>query len=190
MVHAFPRPRLLPLILAAIVLAGCATAPGTPSGGAWPPVNPGAVDGLVPPDGAAADALLAGEQQWMQQLFNGTPVDVQADTGGAVRVEVPLAYAFDDGQSKPKPPMLAVLDKVTQSMLRQPRTTLQLAPPGPAARERLAALRSYLISKGLAPTRLLPTAPREADKVLLRLLPPAQAASSEPNSGSALVRGR
>jgi hypothetical protein len=185
------------LVLVAAALAGCAgkplqRAPGDAGGGPRGEVElPGP---MVSP--------LAGEQRWMEQLFDGTPVVVQGEPDGAVVVEVPVAHAFDAQLAAPKPPMRAVLDKITLSMLRQPRAQLQIGPPGPAARERLAALRSHILGKGIASPRLAATAPRQSDMVLLRLLPPpstreapaaaagGQATSSDANSGSALVRGR
>jgi hypothetical protein len=170
------RPLLLALTIA--VLAGCAGKPvsrapaeaGLPAGtargdGPWLP-------GSTPP----ATSPLAGEQRWMEQLFDGTPVVVEGEADGSVLLEVPIAYAFDGQAAAPKPPMRAVLDKITQAMLRQPRSQLQMGPPGPAARERLAAMRSHLTGKGIASPRLLATAPRQSDMVLLRLSPPPPSA--------------
>lgn len=147
---------------ATLVLAGCA---GTPSKGGSRPAT-AAATGPVMPSGP-----LAGEARWLQSLFNGTPVQVVPEPEGALRLEVPMSYAFDGESAVPKPPLKAVLDKVALSLYRQPTARVHLGPPGPAARERLAALRSYLGTKGVTPQRMLAAAPAQADQLLLRLTP-------------------
>lgn len=200
--------RLVPITLAAALLAGCASqrpAPrgagdsaGTPTSPPSTTSQPGTAAAPAPrsdsiwsiftPSPPPPPSPLAGEQRWMEQLFDGTPVQVAGEADGSVLVEVPIAFAFDGQASAPKPPMRAVLDKITLAMLRQPRASLQIGPPGPAARERLAAMRSHLAGKGIAAPRLVATAPRQVDMVLLRLSPPPptppQAAGSLPAPGA------
>ncbi len=98
---------------------------------------------------------LAAELQWLADLFKGTPVQVVGESAGsAVRLEVPLRFAFDAGSNQPKPPLQAVLQRVGQSLKRQPTARLALAAPGPGADERQRAMQSQLLTMGLAAHRV------------------------------------
>lgn len=149
----------LPLVL---LLAACGSTP--PPGGRTPAVP-------LPPGPVAPTGPLAAEARWLQSLFKGTPVTVAPERDGALSVEVPIAHAFTGDGAAPRPALKAVLDRVALSLYRQPTARVHLGPPGPAARERLAALRRYLGGKGVLPQRMLATAPAEPDQVLLRLTP-------------------
>lgn len=164
--------------MAALLLAGLqacqtsrppATAPGVP-----PPVEPAAPSA---PPAMPADAPLAAEARWLAELFGGTPVLVSGERDGSVRLAVPMRYAFDAPASSaaaaPKPPLQAVLDKLSQSLKRQPAAKLQAAPPaGPGSAERLAAIRTHLAGRGVASWRVAAGGRPGADQVVLRLLPP------------------
>ena len=140
---------------AALLLAGCAGTPLAPAAGS-------------PPAVAEVPAPLAAEQHWLAQLFEGTPVTVGATDQGAVRVEVPLKYAFDPGRPAIKPPLNAVLDKVAASLARQKHARLQLAAPA----ERGDSVRSAMLARGIPPARIDRLPPR-SDAVELRLFAPA-----------------
>lgn len=131
---------------------------------------------------SASETPLAGEARWLTELFAGTPVQVVSERDGSVRVAVPMKYAFDPvpatgsapaAANAPKPPLQAVLDKVSQSLKRQPTAKLQAAAPvGPRSAERFAALRSHLATRGVPNWRVAAANPPAEDQVLLRLVAP------------------
>lgn len=147
------KTRLLsPLMLAAALLAGCAsqkpplqTAPGAP-----PPGRPGAA---AP---APAPVTLPAEQKRLAELFRGTPVLVELTGEGALRVEVPLKYSFDKGKSAVRPPLAKVLDHLVPSAKAPGAKTRVTASgdsgAGTLAKDRAAAARDYLVGKGAPPT--------------------------------------
>jgi hypothetical protein len=165
------RTGLCLLVLAA--LQACRTAPTTA-----PAPAPGEPEVTAPVPGKPAmppDAPLAAEARWLGELFAGTPVQVSGERDGSVRLAVPMKYAFDaPPAAAPKPPLQAVLDKLSQSLKRQPAVKLQAAPPaGTGSAERLAAIRSHLAGKGVPSWRVAATSPAGDDQVLLRLVAPA-----------------
>lgn len=168
--------RLLRLGLAGLLLAGlqaCQTArtPAPPAAGAEP-AAPGGTSAMP------ADAPLAAEARWLGELFDGTPVKVTGERDGSVQLVVPMQYAFDapvaKGTAVPKPPLQAVLDKLSQSLKRQPAAKLQASPPaGGASADRLSAIRNHLAGRGVPAWRVAAagSAP-DAQHLLLRLVPP------------------
>lgn len=186
--------------LTGLVLPGCSSVPkSSPSGGVLGRgPAPGAMgrSGSLPPDGATTplpgtapvpglaveptsreQQALATERQWLQAWFKDTPVRIAEEPGGLI-VEVPIAFAFDKARSEPKPPLLAVLDKVSQSLLRQPQARLGLvAAPDDGnavattalATQRAAQVRRYLIGRGVAASRLGPPAGTSAAALQLRM---------------------
>ncbi len=152
----------------ALGLAGCAGPVLSPS-----PAPPGAAVPAPPAEpprpGQAPLTVLAGEVKWMQALFDGTPVRVASESDGSMRVDVPMTFAFDDKSPTPKPPLRAVLDKVSATMSRQPSARIQLAAPGVAARA--SAMRTYLGSRGILALRVTTTPPATNELVVLRVVP-------------------
>ena len=148
------------------LLGGCATKPTTP-----PTSPPAAGTPPQPPraPGQPAPTVLAPEVQWMKQLFEGTPVAITTEPDGAMRVEVPMAFSFDDKSPTPKPPLKAVMDKVAQSLARQASAKVHVATPGPVARG--AAMRSYLMGRGVIGLRVVVLASAPSDGVTLRVVP-------------------
>lgn len=170
---------------AAVVLLAALQACQTPSpagpGGPVPSATeaPSAVD--KPP--LPPDAPLAAEARWLTELFAGTPVQVVGERDGSVRLSVPMKYAFDPvpvaapagtaAGVAPKPPLQAVLDKLSQSLKRQPAAKLQAAAPaGPRSAERLAAVRNHLATKGVPNWRVASASPPAEDQMLFRLVAP------------------
>lgn len=169
------------------VLAACSTwtappspAPAGAGRGAQPPVGsapsrpPADTRALAPapaaPTPAPAPAPLASESRWLSELFGATPVTVRDGSDGSVELTVPTVHAFEAGGHQPKPAIKAVLDRLAQSLLRQPTARLQLTAPSPAARA--AALKDHLGSRGIPPWRIqAATASASTAPVLLRLLP-------------------
>ena len=145
------KTRLLsPLMLAAALLAGCAsqkpplqTAPVAPPAG-----RPGAA--------APAPVTLPAEQKRLAELFRGTPVVVELTGEGALRVEVPLKYSFDKGKSAVRPPLAKVLDHLVPSAKAPGAKTRVTASgdsgAGTLAKDRAAAARDYLVGKGAPAT--------------------------------------
>jgi hypothetical protein len=144
------------------VLAGCASV-ATPPGKTPPPAEAPPRPGQPPP------GVLAAEVQWMKQLFDGTPVVIAAESDGAMRIDVPLDFAFDDKSPAPKPPLRAVMDKVSTTLARQPSAKVHVATPGPVARA--AAMRSYLQTRGVIGLRVVVLAQAPGDAVMLRVVP-------------------
>src|SRR3982751_940393 len=142
------------------LIGGCATkptAPPPPPTAGTPAPEPPRAPGQPPP------TVLAAEVQWMKQLFDGTPVAITSERDGAMRVDVPMAFSFDDKSPTPKPPLKAVMDKVAQSLARQASAKVQVATPGPAARG--AAMRSYLMGRGVIGLRVVVLANAPSDAV-------------------------
>ncbi len=192
---SLPSPSALPiqlriglglgLALALAALSGCQTSRPTavaaavpasaPSGAARAPEA--APPAAARPAPAVPDGPLASEARWLGEWFASTPVRVAAERDGSVLLTVPMKFAFDDTKADaPKAPLQAVLDKLSQSMKRQPMARLQAASVGPGADVRLTAIRSHLAGRGVANWRVAAapsTAGTAAGNMYLRLVPPA-----------------
>lgn len=171
---------------ASLWLAGCAqtpnSAPGTRPGaaaaasGVAPSARteprhgaPGSPSASAAAGTASAAATpLSSEQRWLSQWFDGTPVRITGQSDGrALLLAVPLDFAFDAQSPRPKPALQAVLDKVGQSLKRQPATRLRIGAPGPAARALSA--RAHVLAQGVASYRVEASAQTVGEDVLLRL---------------------
>lgn len=154
------------VIAVVVALGGCAT-----TGGSGP--------GSSPAPTAQQAAALATERQWLQSWFKGTPVRVEQRGEGPVDVDVPREFSFDAGRSNVKPPLGAVLDKVAESLRREPQLKLVLiaAPgdtmPGDAslALRRATQVRTRLVDRGVPAGQLGPPEPASGVAVQLRLAP-------------------
>lgn len=155
--------------VAMFVLHGCGTATRT--------AEPPAATTPAPAQPAAPRSSSLGvERQWLQSWFEGTPVHIVQQRDGAVSVEVPREFCFDGGQSKVKPPLAVVLDKVAQSLLRTPNARLELlaapgdgAEPSPLAQQRSKQLRRYLLARGVPAAQLGRPGVTMAEAVQLRM---------------------
>jgi hypothetical protein len=146
------------------LLAACGTAPTGPAAASSAP-SPAE----QPRPGQPPPNVLAAEVTWMRQLFDGTPVAIVAEDDGAMRVDVPLAFSFDDKSNAPKPPLRAVMDKVAQTLARQPSAKVHVGTPGPAART--TAMRNYLVGRGVVGLRVVALNPPPSSTVTLRVVP-------------------
>lgn len=147
-----------------LLVAGCATR--SPSPPAYPAPSPAVPEARAPaPPAAPKPSPLAAEQRWLTQLFEGTPVIISGDSDGALRLAVPLEHSFETSSNVPKPALKAVLDKVGQSLKRQPTSRLAIRAPG---RERAQAARAHLLGRGVAKYRVT-AEPAGAEGVVLRL---------------------
>jgi outer membrane protein OmpA-like peptidoglycan-associated protein len=143
------KTRLLsPLMVAAALLAGCASTK--------PPLQTAPVAPPKPGVAAPAAVTLPAEQKRLAELFRGTPVVVELTGEGALRVEVPLKYSFDKGKSAVRPPLAKVLDHVVPSARSVGASTRITASgdsgAGTLAQDRAAAARDYLVGKGVPVT--------------------------------------
>lgn len=153
----------------ALLLAGCAGVSRSPQRAQPATAEPQGLTPTPAPTASAADqraaapAALSAQRKWLQSLFAGTPVRITQTRDGPVAVDVPREFCFEPGQSAIKPPLAAVLDKVSQSMRRAPLARLTLlAAPGdagsagspPLAQQRAAQLQKHLLSRGVAATRI------------------------------------
>jgi outer membrane protein OmpA-like peptidoglycan-associated protein len=191
--------RLLTFIFALLALGGCAVQPTS----APVPVTvaPGAAPAPVPaatPPSAAASApspaaqrsatvsTLAIERQWLASWFKGTPVVVAQRDDGAVTVDVPRQFCFERGKETLKPALVAVLDKVAESLRRVPLAELRVvAAPGDVAgavaggtalgQQRAVRVQDHLRSKGVPAARLGKPSVAPGMAVQLRIEPSSPA---------------
>ena len=150
----FPRPGALPCcaLAVALQLAACTLVK--------PPQAPASAPAAQP--AAAASSALRTEQRWLQSWFEGTPVKISMDGDDVLAVEVPREFCFDAGRSQIKPALAAVLDKVAQSLRRNPSSRVGLlAGPSDAAgaaptlaTARASAVHLHLRNRGVAGSRL------------------------------------
>ena len=169
------------LLLAALSLCGCASAPQTPSSTSPAPPSAQAPAASAPPPTAAQQrtanaSTLAVERQWLASWFKGTPVVVAQRPDGAVVVDVPREFCFDPGHDAIKPALAAVLDKVAQSLRRTPIAELHLiaAPADPNGVAALGVQRAtkvfeYLRTRGVAVGRLAKPSATSGSAVQLRM---------------------
>lgn len=188
--------------MVSLLLSACQstapTGPASPAAAATTsPAQPPVTGAEPAPPILPPSAPLAAEARWLGDLFAGTPVQVSGDRDGSVRLQVPMKYAFDASAkppaatTAPKAPLQAVLDKLSQSLKRQPSARLQAAAPGPASAERLAAIRSHLAGKGVANWRVAQAGVQADGHVLLRLVPaPAGLRQLDDNSLPPTSAGR
>lgn len=153
------------------LLAGCASGP--------PRADAPLPGSVVATPARPADNALASEQRWLGRLFADTPVQIALQRDGVLGVEVPLDFSFDAGSARVKPPLAKVLDYVAQSATRQISVRLHVAAPTDArggaaalALRRAAAVRAYLVGRGVSPQRFSEPAAAERANVVLRLEPP------------------
>jgi outer membrane protein OmpA-like peptidoglycan-associated protein len=151
-----------------------------------PPIGPAAtasVAGSVAPapaasadQHAAAAPSLAVERQWLQSWFKGTPVVIAQSSVNTVSIDVPREFCFDATQTKIKPPLAAVLNKLSESLGRVPsaRVAVLAAPEDkgnakPLSQERGDQMRRQLLSRGVAAARIGTTTTATTSGVQLRI---------------------
>jgi outer membrane protein OmpA-like peptidoglycan-associated protein len=141
-------PRWVSVGVVALSILGCATAPTT---------GPAAPAAAAPRRVATLDA----ERQWLQSWFSGTPVLIEYREGGPLSIDVPLEFSFDTGRSSVKRPLAVVLDKVAESLRRNPPVRLErvAAPADGAAgsalaQQRATQVRKHLLARGVPAAQL------------------------------------
>jgi outer membrane protein OmpA-like peptidoglycan-associated protein len=131
---------------------------------------------------AATPAALTVERQWLLSWFKGTPVVIEATDNDGTGVQVPLEFSFKSGGAAVQPALVAVLDKVAESLRRVPSSALvRVSAPGDGtgassssrdvtlALERAAAMRQHLRSRGVPAARLAQPSAATGGAVLLRI---------------------
>ena len=183
----------LSIALAGLVLVGCAGAP-TSVPVTVAPASAAATATPSPPASApgpsaqrtATVSTLAVERQWLASWFKGTPVVVLQRDDGAVTVDVPRQFCFERGKDAPKPALVAVLDKVAESLRRVPLAELRVvAAPGDVAgpavggaalgQQRAVRVQDHLRSRGVPAARLGKPAVAPGAAVQLRIEPSSPA---------------
>lgn len=157
------RLRSLAATAALLAIAGCAVPPAAPPS---PPLPPG-----------ASISTASDEAQRLRQLFDGTPVAIEATREGRLRVAVPQRFAFDAGRSAVKAPLAKVLDHLSASVKRLGDVELRItAASDPKASprlatERAAAARDYLVGRGVPASRFALLQSGEIDGIELLVGP-------------------
>ena len=147
----------------AALVAACAHAPtATTAPGSSPGSTAKAPNAAT--KAASTKANLAVEKLRLAELFRGTPVVISLQPDGSLRADVPLHFSFDPGKSAVKPPLAAVLDRIASGQVNEITHVVIAAPADPPpvksptlASERATAVRDYLVSRGLAASRLAVT---------------------------------
>jgi outer membrane protein OmpA-like peptidoglycan-associated protein len=116
--------------------------------------------GAVPAPGPSTHAALVTEQQWLEQWFKGTPVAISLQGTNVLEISVPQGNSFEVGSPLPRPALVAVLDRVAESLRRQPGTRVTVTAAAdvggaPAlAQARALRVRDHVVGRGVAPTRV------------------------------------
>jgi outer membrane protein OmpA-like peptidoglycan-associated protein len=169
----------LGLTLAIVISAtGCSSVapPASSAGSANAPGSAVPAPAAPSDQHAPAPASLAVERQWLQTWFKGTPVVIAQTSVNTLNIDVPREFCFDATQTKVKPPLVAVLDKLSESLVRVPSARVAvLAVPedkGNAkslAQERGDQIRMRLVSRGVPAARIGASTTATTSGVQLRI---------------------
>lgn len=159
------RLHLMGLGLGLIWLGGCATGSDPSSGSADGRTGPSSSGGTGAPGGTVAPRkrTLASEQRRLSSLLRDTPVGIDSTPEGSVRVVVPLEFCFDRRRAAVQPALGAVLNHIAIGARDSPGFALQVMAPSDAsgvggatlAQERAAAVRDYLVGRGVPRPRIV-----------------------------------
>ncbi|MDO5652778.1 MAG: OmpA family protein [Brachymonas sp.] len=171
---------------AAALMAGCAapqtTGQGVGAGAAIGALAGAAIGQAAGKDtkstliGAAAGAALGagGGYVWstrmqqqkvaMEQVAQGTPVQVVQTTDNRLRINIPADASFAVGSAVLNPNMYPILDRLAQTLLQNPAATVAItghtdstgtdAINNPLSINRANAARNYLVSRGVPAARI------------------------------------
>lgn len=148
--------RMLLLLLATVLVVGCATpGPATaPAASAPVATAPRAVSGLSP--------ALEAQRLRLVEVLAGTPVVVAPTETRQLRVQIPLKFAFEPASTTLKPPLAAVLDQVMtgykpQTLLSEMRIYAPADGAGTSAlaQSRARSVRDHLVARGLPAGRVV-----------------------------------
>ncbi len=100
----------------------------------------------------------------MEQATEGTGVEVTQTNDNRLKLEIPSDISFDSGRADIKPSLRPVLDKLAQGLAQHPVTRVTIvghtdnvgsdAVNNPLSVNRAAAVRDYLVPRGVASSRI------------------------------------
>lgn len=100
----------------------------------------------------------------MEQATAGTGIDVTQTADNRLKLEIPSDVSFDSGRYDIKPSLRPVLDKLAQGLTQHPVTRVTVvghtdsvgsdAVNNPLSVNRAAAVRDYLVPRGVASSRI------------------------------------
>ena len=174
------------IVLIAVLLAGCASmtdsqrrtaqgaAAGTGIGAAA-----GAIIGAIAGDPALGAGIGAGvgalggyvwsshmekQRQQMEQVTEGTGIEVTQTPGNELKMNVPGDFSFDTGRADIKPEMRPVLNSLVAGMMSNPAAQARIightdstgtdAINNPLSVNRAASTRNYLVNQDIAANRI------------------------------------
>ena len=175
--------RLGALTLAAALATGCADMSERQRGtavGAGVGAGVGAVLGSATGGKAGTGAVIGGalgavagnlwskrmedRRNAMEQATRGTNVEVTRTENNELKLNIPNDISFDTGSAAIKPPLRAVLDPFANSLRDDPTARLLIvghtdstgsaAVNNPLSVERAQSVRDYLVTRGVAETRV------------------------------------
>ena len=174
------------IVLIAVLLAGCAsmtdsqrrTAQGT-AAGTGIGAAAGAIIGAIAGDPALGAGIGAGvgalggyvwsshmekQRQQMEQVTEGTGIEVTQTPGNELKMNVPGDFSFDTARAVIKPDMRPVLNSLVAGMMSNPAAQARIightdstgtdAINNPLSVNRAASTRNYLVSQGIAANRI------------------------------------
>lgn len=116
------------------------------------------------------------ERRWLEEWFGNTPVVISQLNDNTLQLSVPMVHSFDPGRIVPRPALLAVLDRVAESLRRQTsaRLSVSAAPdagaPASQGLNRAHRIIEHIVSRRVMPDRIsTPTAGAQGRPVLIQL---------------------
>jgi outer membrane protein OmpA-like peptidoglycan-associated protein len=147
---------------AAGALIGVATAGGNKGKSAATGAAAGAAVGAL--GGYIWSKRMEEQKAKMEQATQGTGIDVERTADNRIKVQIPSDAGFDVGRASVKPQLGTVLDKFAQGMRDHTATAIGIvghtdntgtdAINNPLSVDRAAATRDYLVSRGVAASRI------------------------------------
>jgi outer membrane protein OmpA-like peptidoglycan-associated protein len=169
------------LVSVAVLAAGCSSMSEREQGtakGAGAGAVAGAIIGSMTGGNAGRSAVIGGavgavagnlwskrmedKREALARASQGTGVEVARTSDNRLKLNVPSDVSFDTGRADIKPQMRPVLDEITRNL--DPNVTVTVvghtdatgsdAINEPLSRDRAVAVRDYLTSRGVGPSRL------------------------------------
>lgn len=104
------------------------------------------------------------QQAAMEQATQGTGIEVSQTQDNRLKIEIPSDVSFDSGSATIKPSLRPVLDNLVSNLAQHPGTRVTIightdasgsdAVNNPLSLNRAAAVRDYLVPRGVASSRI------------------------------------
>ena len=104
------------------------------------------------------------QQAAMEQATQGTGIEVSQTQDNRLKIEIPSDVSFDSGSATIKPSLRPVLDNLASNLAQHPGTRVTIightdasgsdAVNNPLSLNRAAAVRDYLVPRGVASSRI------------------------------------